>query len=90
MENSFELVIISIHSNLFSFQIKYILEMSSSQESDSDDEEYCKERRAMKLLEMVAKEIERYCEVAKESTAKMDDTARNTYKEVIDAGKDSH
>ena len=64
--------------------------MSSSQESDSDDEEYCKERRAMKLLEMVAKEIERYCEVAKGSTAKMDDTARNTYKEVFDAGKDSH
>ena len=91
MENSFKLLIILIHIrcyNVVSFQIIYIFEMSSAHESDSDEEERSKERNVMKLLDMVTKELERYCKVAEENT-KMDEIVRSTNKEVIDSGKES-
>ena len=62
--------------------------MSNNQESDSEEEETSKECHAWKLLDSVAKEIERLCKVAEDNTT-MDENVRKTTKEVSDAGKES-
>ena len=62
--------------------------MSSSQDSDSDEEMYPR-RRVKKLESMVNKEITRYTTVAEDSCIK-DETLGKSMKEVIDAGNESY